>query len=155
MRRLVPLLLFVLAAACEPVVMPAPPPQAPTAQSSASDREIRGRAARAARQFVQVVETVEPVAEAECRRVEPRMNCDFQIVVDDRPGQPPNAFQTVANVLGLELQARAILVVSNLVLFIVVTYLFNRIGKLYDQQSRLNEELSLLKNDLEEHRDDR
>jgi hypothetical protein len=67
----------------------------------------------------------------------------------------PNAFQTVANVLGLELQARAILVVSNLVLFVVVTYLFNRIGKLYDQQSRLNEELSLLKNDLEEHRDDR
>lgn len=23
------------------------------------------------------------------------MNCDFKIVVDDRPGQPPNAFQTV------------------------------------------------------------
>ncbi|MFD1512196.1 DUF2304 domain-containing protein [Halomarina rubra] len=67
----------------------------------------------------------------------------------------PNAFQSVATVLGLELQARAILVVSNLVLFVVVTYLFNRIGKLYDQQSRLNEEVSLLKNDLEEHRDDR
>jgi hypothetical protein len=66
----------------------------------------------------------------------------------------PEAFQTVANVLGLELQARAILVVSNLVLFVVVTYLFNRIGMLYDQQSRLNEELSLLKNDLEERRDE-
>jgi predicted Zn-dependent protease len=25
----------------------------------------------------------------------PSANCDFQIVVDDRPGQPPNAFQTV------------------------------------------------------------
>ncbi len=22
------------------------------------------------------------------------MNCDFQLVIDDRPGQPPNAFQT-------------------------------------------------------------
>jgi hypothetical protein len=66
----------------------------------------------------------------------------------------PESFQTVANVLGLELQARAILVVSNLVLFVVVTYLFNRIGKLYDQQSRLNEEMSLLKNDLEERRDE-
>jgi hypothetical protein len=66
----------------------------------------------------------------------------------------PETFQTVANVLGLELQARAILVVSNLVLFVVVTYLFNRIGMLYDQQSRLNEELSLLKNDLEERRDE-
>ena len=66
----------------------------------------------------------------------------------------PEAFQSVATILGLEWRARAILVVSNLVLFVVVTYLFNRIGKLYDQQSRLNEELSLLKNDLEERRDD-
>jgi predicted Zn-dependent protease len=44
---------------------------------------------------VTVVQTVEPVAERECRRLAPRANCDFQIVVDDRPGQPPNAFQTV------------------------------------------------------------
>ncbi|MDJ0823583.1 MAG: M48 family metallopeptidase [Paracoccaceae bacterium] len=57
---------------------------------------MRANAQRAARQFVRVVETMEPVAEAECRRRTPRRNCDFLIVVDDRPGQPPNAFQTLA-----------------------------------------------------------
>lgn len=66
----------------------------------------------------------------------------------------PNVFQLVATVLGLELKARAILVVSNLTLFVVVTYLLNRMGKLYDQLSRLNEEVSLLKNDLEERTDE-
>lgn len=49
---------------------------------------------QAARQFVTVVKTVEPVAEAECRARAPDLNCDFNIVVDDRPGQSPNAFQT-------------------------------------------------------------
>ena len=54
-------------------------------------------ATQAARQFVEVVQTVEPIAEAECRAAAPQRNCDFQIVVDDRPGQPANAFQTVVN----------------------------------------------------------
>ena len=48
-----------------------------------------------ARSFVAVVSAVEPVAEAQCRARNPRTNCDFRIVVDDRPGQPPNAFQTL------------------------------------------------------------
>ena len=47
------------------------------------------------RNFVQVVRTVEPVAERECRARTSRVNCDFRIVVDDRPDQPPNAFQTI------------------------------------------------------------
>lgn len=46
-------------------------------------------------QFAQVVRTVEPVAENECRTRAPHLNCDFNIVVDDRPGQAPNAFQTL------------------------------------------------------------
>jgi predicted Zn-dependent protease len=46
--------------------------------------------------FVAVVRNVEPVAEAECRARNPNANCDFRIVVDDRPGMPPNAFQTRA-----------------------------------------------------------
>jgi predicted Zn-dependent protease len=46
--------------------------------------------------FVAVVRNVEPVAEAECRARNPQANCDFRIVVDDRPGMPPNAFQTRA-----------------------------------------------------------
>lgn len=50
-----------------------------------------------ARNFVAVVNAVEPVAEAQCRARNARANCDFQIVVDDRPGQPPNAFQTLDN----------------------------------------------------------
>ena len=50
---------------------------------------------QAARTFVQVVGTVEPVAERECRARTTGMNCDFNIVVDDRPGQPPNAYQTL------------------------------------------------------------
>ena len=48
----------------------------------------------AARNFVDVVARVEPVAEAQCRLRAPGRNCDLNIVVDDRPGQPPNAFQT-------------------------------------------------------------
>jgi predicted Zn-dependent protease len=49
----------------------------------------------AAQTFLQVVAAVEPVAEDRCRREGMVRNCDFRIVVDDRPGQPPNAFQTL------------------------------------------------------------
>jgi predicted Zn-dependent protease len=42
-----------------------------------------------------VVQRVEPVAERECRARAPSSNCDFRIVVDDRPGQPVNAYQTL------------------------------------------------------------
>lgn len=45
--------------------------------------------------FLAVVAAVEPVAEAECRRRDPRRNCDFRIVADDRLNLPPNAFQTL------------------------------------------------------------
>jgi len=60
---------------------------APAAPIPQSERAL-------ARAFVSVVETLEPVAERECRQRAPRLNCDFLIVVDDRP-QQPNAFQTV------------------------------------------------------------
>lgn len=88
------LLAFVLAG-CEVVEAPAPntaPVAAPVSQTpqtiARSDRAI-------ARAFVDVVNRLEPVAERECRNRSPRLNCDFLIVVDDRPGQPVNAFQTV------------------------------------------------------------
>ncbi|MFW5965742.1 MAG: DUF2304 domain-containing protein [Halodesulfurarchaeum sp.] len=61
-----------------------------------------------------------------------------------------DSFQVVADLLGLELRARAILVVSNLTLFALVIYLLNRIGSLYEKVSRLNEELSLLRAKLED-----
>jgi len=50
---------------------------------------------RAARTFIEVVDNVEPIAEQECRTRAPRLDCDFLIVVDDSPGAPPNAFQTL------------------------------------------------------------
>jgi predicted Zn-dependent protease len=49
----------------------------------------------AANVFRQVVQTVEPVAEAECRARTSQVNCDFNILVDTRANQPPNAFQTL------------------------------------------------------------
>jgi Zn-dependent protease with chaperone function len=48
-----------------------------------------------ARGFLEVLGRVEPVAEAECRQYNPGANCDFLFLVDDRPGMPPNAFQTL------------------------------------------------------------
>ena len=45
--------------------------------------------------FRRVVSQVAPIAERECRRLRPNTDCDFKIVIDERPGQPPNAFQTL------------------------------------------------------------
>ncbi len=74
------------------------PTATPTAQRPAMNAvaPLSPRASQA-RQFLSVVKTVEPVAEAECRARAPRANCDFRIVVDDRPDQPANAFQTLDN----------------------------------------------------------
>ena len=68
---------------------PAPPalPQAPLPPVQP--------ARAAAENFLTVVSRVEPVAESYCRDRGVVRNCDFRIVVDDRPGQPPNAFQTL------------------------------------------------------------
>ena len=65
----------------------------------------------------------------------------------------PDFFQLVATVLGLELKARAILVIANLTLFVLVIYLLHRIASLYEQVSRLNEAVTLLRGELED-RDD-
>ena len=94
MRWLMLLALAALAACDVQTTVSAPPVQtSPVAEMT--QQEARSRASIAARQFITVVETVEPVAERECRRRAPGANCDFQIVVDDRPGQAPNAFQTI------------------------------------------------------------
>ncbi len=95
MRWLVLPLMFALTA-CEvgPLVQ-APSRGTPPRAETRNEAEVRGRAELAARNFVDVVNTVEPVAESQCQRIAPRMNCDFVILVDDRPGQPPNAFQTI------------------------------------------------------------
>lgn len=49
-----------------------------------------------ARVFTQVIRNMEPAVEREClQRRTTQINCDFQFVVDDRPGAEPNAFQTI------------------------------------------------------------
>jgi Zn-dependent protease with chaperone function len=56
---------------------------------------IPGSPEAAVESFLQVVAAVEPVAEDRCRREGIARTCDFRIVVDGRPDQPPNAFQTL------------------------------------------------------------
>ncbi len=76
-------------AACEVVpVSPVPPAGVVPQQTAPTTRT-------SARSFLRVVQTVEPVAERECRARTQNVNCDFNIVVDDRPGMPANAFQTL------------------------------------------------------------
>lgn len=89
------ILLIVLASlslsACAGIRPPAAPlesevtridPQLPTPKTAADN-------------FIAVVDRVEPVAERMCRAEAPGLKCDFQIVVDSRPDQPANAFQTL------------------------------------------------------------
>ncbi|MDF1855257.1 M48 family metallopeptidase [Pseudooceanicola sp.] len=71
---------------------PGPAPASPRQVERAGMTEAE--AETAARRFVSVVRTVEPVAERECRARAPGLNCDYLIVVDDRPDQPANAFQS-------------------------------------------------------------
>ncbi|MGC1503496.1 MAG: M48 family metallopeptidase [Sulfitobacter sp.] len=73
----------------------APVGQAPGIPMPAPSNAPAMSANQAARSFVRVVQTLEPVAESECRARTTGVNCDFNIVVDDRPGQPANAFQTL------------------------------------------------------------
>ena len=95
--RAAALALVVALAGCEvstgPTSGPAPAP-VPTARTDSGPQLSRQQAAA---MFEDVVRVVEPVAERECRARQPRLNCDFRIVVDTRPGQPANAFQTIQN----------------------------------------------------------
>ncbi len=49
----------------------------------------------AAANFASVVRRMEPVIERECVSRRAATNCDFRIIVDDRPGQPANAYQSL------------------------------------------------------------
>ena len=98
MRRLG--LLFVMLVglgACAEVVQPHPPTtEAAVKVPAPSVLPAASRAPRqVARDFIAVTASVEPVAEQMCRSQSIGRNCDFRILVDDRPGVPPNAFQTV------------------------------------------------------------
>ena len=52
-------------------------------------------ARQAAQNFMAVVDRVEPVAEAYCRNAQTVADCNFRILVDERPDQEANAYQGV------------------------------------------------------------
>lgn len=91
MRLFAAILLSVTLTGCvapvAPTRQPAPKQPSQAAQSLA--------ATQAARNFITAVSGVEPVAERICRERTRGINCDFQIAIDDRANQAPNAFQTV------------------------------------------------------------
>ena len=77
-------------AACDVAPVSAPAPANPGVASSPPRTE-----AQAVQSFQQVVRVMEPVAERECQRRTQGVNCDYRIVVDNRPNLPANAFLTV------------------------------------------------------------
>ncbi|GGF69958.1 peptidase M48 [Paracoccus acridae] len=86
-------------AACAPVPVDQVPTPATGPYGAAQPAPVLtndGTPQSAARMFVSVMRRMEPAVEREClqRRTQP-INCDFQFVVDDRPGQEANAFQTI------------------------------------------------------------
>jgi predicted Zn-dependent protease len=91
MRRVWLILLAVVLVACAPAPPPPPPvrPLPVAAPAPAVAPEV------AVARFREVVARVEPVARSVCRERAPQRNCDFRILVDTRPDQPINAFQTV------------------------------------------------------------
>jgi Zn-dependent protease with chaperone function len=88
-------------AGCVPVASTVPPPPAVVLEKQPAGPPppppvFATSPQQAISTFLAVVEQVEPVAEQMCRaRAGFGVNCDLQIVVDSRPGAPPNAFQTV------------------------------------------------------------
>jgi len=67
----------------------------PDAAPVAGTASATANAKAAARRFVEVVARLQPVAERVCRNSAPELDCDLRIVVDTRPGQPANAYQTI------------------------------------------------------------
>lgn len=84
---------LIVLTACVQTTVPQAPEAAPVANAPAAAAPLPERAA--AKQFVSVLNTVEPVAERECRARTSGVNCDFKVVIDDRPGQAVNAAQTL------------------------------------------------------------
>lgn len=91
-------LLLVLAgavAACAPLPVVVTEPSQPRPVVVQPQSTARLDAETAARNFTTTVRRMEPVVEQECRNRTRNVDCDFMIVIDDRPGQPANAFQTL------------------------------------------------------------
>lgn len=87
-------ILALLAACAGPATLQRETVPAPTLPATEPTPD-RLDARTAAHNFIAVVDQMEPVVEQECHRRQPKGRCDFLIAVDDRQGQPPNAYQTV------------------------------------------------------------
>ena len=85
--------LCALVAACTPIVVDDARTSGSTTIQVAPDTPKVSRQ-QAVQNFNFAVARIEPVAERFCRQSGQR-NCDFLIVVDDRPNQPVNAYQTL------------------------------------------------------------
>ena len=96
-KKLVQVLVpMALLAACDvPTTVSGPAQQTNGAYVRTSGADELRNSDQAERAFVQVLQRLEPVAERECRNRTTGVNCDFRIVVDDRPGEPANAYQTL------------------------------------------------------------
>lgn len=70
-------------------------PQQPSPQQTTTRKAPSVPTSSDIARFQQVVARVEPVAERSCGRQTNGVNCDFNIVIDRRKGQPANAFQTL------------------------------------------------------------
>ncbi|EBA13037.1 M48 family metallopeptidase [Roseobacter sp. CCS2] len=93
--RLLPIVFMLVLGACTPVVVDQPGGAPAPALQPTQDTPPRLSQRQAINNFEFVVRRVEPVAEQFCRARSQQENCDFRIVVDDRPGQGVNAFQTL------------------------------------------------------------
>ena len=90
MKQLILLAVLAVGACVETVPPVSTPPAAPLPPAGPP---ISAAATEA--NFAAVVARMEPMIERECRIRRSAANCDFQIVVDARPGQPPNARQSL------------------------------------------------------------
>ncbi len=90
--RWIPLVFVAVLSGC--VVTSEPPAPGRPLPSAARPKAISVPTAADKQRFEYVVRRVEPVAERMCRERTRGNNCDFRIVVDARPNQPPNAYQT-------------------------------------------------------------
>ena len=72
----------------------APLPPISTAPPPVSAPAVAPAPASTRAEFAQVVTRMRPAATQVCRERAPHLDCDFMVVLDDRPGQPPNAFHT-------------------------------------------------------------
>jgi len=84
-----------LLAGCTDLYLPGAPALPPQGQPLQAGGAPTMTPDQAVATFVQVIERVEPLAERLCAERTRGINCDIEIVVDGRPNQPPNAFQTV------------------------------------------------------------